>query len=98
VTIARSLVNNPAIVWADEPTGALDSRAASDIMGLMKDLNTGRGLTIVLVTHDRGVGEQCDRIVRMQDGEIVGEDRISPEPKQPAENSNYTVPVHAALA
>ena len=98
VTIARSLVNNPAIVWADEPTGALDSRAASDIMGLMKDLNTGRGLTIVLVTHDRGVGEQCDRIVRMQDGEIVGEDRISPEPKQPAENSNHTVPVDAALA
>jgi len=98
VTIARSLVNNPAIVWADEPTGALDSKAASDIMGLLKDLNSERGLTIVLVSHDRGVGEQCDRIVRMQDGEIVGEDQISPERKQPAENSNHTVPAHSAHA
>ncbi len=74
VTIARSLVNNPAIVWADEPTGALDSKAASDIMDLLGTLNRERDLTIVLVTHDRGVRERADRIVRMQDGEIVGED------------------------
>ena len=74
VTIARSLVNRPAIVWADEPTGALDSQSAGDIMNLMKVLNREQGLTIVLVTHDPGVGAQCDRIVRMRDGEIVGED------------------------
>ena len=74
VTIARSLVNNPAIVWADEPTGALDSAAATDIMGLLQELNRDQGLTIVLVTHDSGVGNMCDRIVRMRDGEIVGED------------------------
>jgi len=96
VTIARSLVNNPAIVWADEPTGALDSKAASDIMGLMKTLNIERGLTIVLVTHDQGVGEQCDRIVRMQDGEIVGEDRMRTGLANPAQNSNHTVPAQAA--
>lgn len=74
VTIARSLVNNPAIVWADEPTGALDSSAASEIMDLLKVLNTEQGLTIVLVTHDPGVGNMCDRIVRMRDGEVVRDD------------------------
>ncbi|MDQ3539951.1 MAG: ABC transporter ATP-binding protein [Chloroflexota bacterium] len=76
VTIARSLVNNPAIVWADEPTGALDSKSATDIMDLLGKLNQERDLTIVLVTHDRGVGERAHRIVRMQDGVIVGEDRL----------------------
>lgn len=74
VTIARSLVNEPAIVWADEPTGALDSTSASDIMQLLKQLNKEQGLTIVLVTHDHGVDNMCDRIVRMRDGEIVGEE------------------------
>ena len=75
VTIARSLVNDPAIVWADEPTGALDSKTAQDIMDLMVNLNRERGLTIVLVTHDSQIGKQAHRIVRMQDGEIVGEER-----------------------
>ncbi len=73
VTIARALVNNPAIVWADEPTGALDSHTASDIMRLLEDLNTTAGLTLVIVTHDPGVGAQCHRIVHMRDGEIVTE-------------------------
>jgi putative ABC transport system ATP-binding protein len=74
VTIARSLVNNPAIVWADEPTGSLDSVAANEIMDLLKDLSDNHGWTIVLVTHDEAVGNMCDRIVRMRDGEIVGEE------------------------
>lgn len=74
VTIARSLVNNPAIVWADEPTGALDSRSAGDIMDLLQELNRDQELTIVLVTHDPGVGQRCHRIVQMRDGEIVGEE------------------------
>jgi putative ABC transport system ATP-binding protein len=73
VTIARALVNDPAIVWADEPTGALDSRTANDIMALMRDLNRRDGLTFVIVTHDPGIGDRCDRIVRMRDGRIVGE-------------------------
>lgn len=75
VTIARSLVNEPAIVWADEPTGALDSKTAQDIMDLLTKLNREQGLTIVLVTHDPNVGAQAHRIVRMQDGEIIGEER-----------------------
>ena len=78
VTIARSLVNDPAIVWADEPTGALDSASASDIMHLLKQINKEHGLTIVLVTHDHGVGNMCDRIVRMRDGEIIGEENPTP--------------------
>lgn len=75
VTIARSLVNDPAIVWADEPTGALDSKTAQDIMDLLAKLNREQRLTIVLVTHDPNIGAQAHRIVRMQDGEIVGEER-----------------------
>ncbi len=75
VTVARSLVNDPAIVWADEPTGALDSKSAQDNMDLLRELNEEHGLTIVLVTHDPNVGAQTHRIVRMQDGEIVGEER-----------------------
>jgi putative ABC transport system ATP-binding protein len=70
VTIARSLVNNPAIVWADEPTGALDSHSANDIVDLLRALNLQSGLTIVVVTHDQQVGDRCDRIVRMRDGSI----------------------------
>jgi ABC-type lipoprotein export system ATPase subunit len=73
VTIARSLVNDPAIIWADEPTGALDSKTASEIMNLLRELNQRNGLTFVLVTHDAGVGERCDRIVRMRDGQIIGQ-------------------------
>ena len=70
VTIARSLVNDPALIWADEPTGALDSKTAQDIMDLMRALNESQGLTLVIVTHDPGIGAQADRIVRMRDGLI----------------------------
>jgi putative ABC transport system ATP-binding protein len=75
VTIARSLVNDPAIVWADEPTGALDSRTANDIITLMEELNAENGQTFVLVTHDAGIGRRCHRLVNMSDGLIVGEER-----------------------
>ncbi len=75
VTIARALVNNPAIVWADEPTGNLDSKAANDILTVMRQLNKERGQTLVIVTHDLHIGELCDRIVRMQDGQIIDEGR-----------------------
>jgi ABC-type lipoprotein export system ATPase subunit len=73
VTIARALINNPAIVWADEPTGALDSKTANEIMELLRELNQRDGLTCVLVTHDPGIGERCNRVVRMRDGQIIGE-------------------------
>jgi putative ABC transport system ATP-binding protein len=75
VTIARALVNDPAIVWADEPTGNLDSRMADDVMRLMERLNSERDQTFVIVTHDPAIGRRCHRIIRMRDGEIVDEDR-----------------------
>jgi ABC-type lipoprotein export system ATPase subunit len=78
VTIARALVNDPAIVWADEPTGDLDSENAEEISDLMRRLNVERGLTFVTVTHDIGVGGKADRLVRMVDGEIVADDRLRP--------------------
>jgi ABC-type lipoprotein export system ATPase subunit len=74
VTIARALVNNPAIVWADEPTGDLDSENAEEIVALMRQLNREQGLTFLIVTHDISVGRSTDRIVRMLDGEIVDEE------------------------
>jgi putative ABC transport system ATP-binding protein len=69
-TIARALVNRPAIVWADEPTGDLDSETAGEVMDLLVRLNAEAALTFILVTHDRGVGGRCGRIVRMRDGLI----------------------------
>ncbi len=75
VTIARALVNNPAIIWADEPTGDLDSETTQDIMDLLLSLNRENRQTFVLVTHSREVGEMCHRIVRMRDGQIVDDGR-----------------------
>jgi len=71
VTIARALTNNPAIVWADEPTGNLDSETAEDIMSLICRLNRENGQTFVIVTHDIEVGKLANRIITMRDGEIV---------------------------
>jgi len=71
VTIARALVNRPAIVWADEPTGDLDSETAKEIMDLMAQLNRDDNETFVVVTHSEEVGARGDRIVRMRDGLIV---------------------------
>jgi len=76
VTIARALVNDPAIVWADEPTGDLDSENAEEIVALMRQLNREHGLTLLIVTHDISVGRATDRIVRMVDGQIVDEERL----------------------
>jgi putative ABC transport system ATP-binding protein len=69
VTIARALAGTPAIVWADEPTGNLDSETAGDIMKLLNELNQD-GLTVVLVTHDAAMGATAGRLIRMRDGAI----------------------------
>jgi ABC-type lipoprotein export system ATPase subunit len=74
VTVARSLVNHPAIVWADEPTGALDSETSKEIVDLLVGLNREQGQTFVLVTHDASVAARAHRIVRMRDGTIVGDE------------------------
>jgi putative ABC transport system ATP-binding protein len=71
VAIARALVNEPAIVWADEPTGNLDSDSADAIMDLLALLNRERSQTLVLVTHAAEIGARAGRIIRMRDGRIV---------------------------
>jgi len=78
-TIARALVNRPNLVWADEPTGDLDSETANEIMDVLVDLNQQQNLSFILVTHDRRVGERCSRIVRMRDGLV--EDRQLTQPQ-----------------
>lgn len=74
MTVARALVTDPAIIWADEPTGAPDSRMVNDVIDLIREINERSGLTFVIVTHDAEIGDQCDRIVHMDDGKIMGED------------------------
>jgi len=75
VAIARSLVNQPKLLMGDEPTGNLDSKRSAEVLTMLRDLNRERGQTIILVTHDPEVGAASDRIVRMRDGLIVGEER-----------------------
>ena len=71
VAIARALINKPKVVFADEPTGNLDSATSEAIMGTLKSLHEDNGLSLVMVTHDLDLAGSSDRIVRMQDGEVV---------------------------
>lgn len=74
VAIARALVNDPAIIMADEPTGNLDSKSGREIMDLILNLNVTRETTIIIVTHDPSVAEQTQRIIRLMDGKVIGEE------------------------
>ena len=71
VALARALITNPSIILADEPTGALDSKTSKGMIELFRQLNADRGMTVIIVTHDPGVGEQTNRIIRISDGQIV---------------------------
>jgi len=77
VAIARSLANQPKLLLADEPTGALDSQSGAEIMALLAELNQTQGTTIAVVTHDRQVAQATQRILRMKDGRVVDDHRIS---------------------
>src|SRR5260221_6081095 len=79
VAIARAIVNNPAIVLADEPTGNLDSHSGTEVLKIFQQMNRERGMTIVFVTHDTFVARHTDRIVMLRDGEIVADQRV-PDP------------------
>lgn len=81
VAIARSLVNNPAIILADEPTGALDSATSRNVMDIFHTLHR-QGKTIILITHSRELAQECPRIVTLLDGNIVQDDKKAPHGKE----------------
>jgi putative ABC transport system ATP-binding protein len=80
--IARSLVNGPSILLADEPTGNLDSRTSVEVMAIFQELNV-HGITIVLVTHEPDIADHCSRVVRFRDGRVI-EDRRNDVPRRAA--------------
>ena len=79
MAIARALINSPQIILADEPTGNLDSVSGREVMSYLRMMNEKFGTTVIVVTHDREVGEMADRIVHIKDGMIIGEEIIRRE-------------------
>ena len=71
VAIARALVKNPSLFLADEPTGQLDSQSGKEIISILTSLNSERGITVLMVTHDEEIASHCQRIIRFRDGEII---------------------------
>jgi ABC-type lipoprotein export system ATPase subunit len=73
VAIARALVNEPSILLADEPTGNLDSRTSSEVIGLFRQLNAEQGITVILVTHDQDVARNAHRTIVLRDGQVIAD-------------------------
>ncbi|MBP7474376.1 MAG: ATP-binding cassette domain-containing protein, partial [Pyrinomonadaceae bacterium] len=73
VCIARALIGRPQVIFADEPTGNLDSQTGAAVENLLFDLNREQGITLVIVTHDSELAERCDRLIEMKDGQIVSD-------------------------
>ena len=96
VAIARALVNDPAILLADEPTGNLDSKTATDIMTTIRTLNREQGLTVVLVTHEPDMSAFADRVVTMRDGVIVSDERRAQAPARTQTPAAARAPARAA--
>lgn len=76
VAIARALANNPALLLADEPTGQLDSRTGLEVLALFQELHRETGVTVIMVTHDPFLASFCERIIRLRDGVITGEEHV----------------------
>jgi putative ABC transport system ATP-binding protein len=79
VAIARSLVNRPALVLGDEPTGAVDSETSDQLAAIMRRMNVQHGVTFVIVTHDPDLAAKTDRIIRLKDGKVVADETTAPE-------------------
>ncbi len=84
VCIARAIVNEPKIIFADEPTGNLDSATGDKIIDLLFNLNKERGVTLIIVTHDEDLAKLCDRIVRISDGKIISDKSVSHSSREKA--------------
>lgn len=76
VAIARALVNNPQVIFADEPTGNLDSKSGKNVMRIIQDLNEKQGRTIILITHETSTAEHSERIIRLKDGQIESDQKV----------------------
>jgi putative ABC transport system ATP-binding protein len=76
VAVARALAKNPPLILADEPTGNLDSKSSKEIMNILSSLHTEQNITLVMITHDPNVAHYCQRIVHIQDGQIVSEEKL----------------------
>jgi putative ABC transport system ATP-binding protein len=108
VAIARSLINQPSIILADEPTGNLDTRTSIEVMGIFQRLNIERGITIILITHEMDIAEYGTRLVRFRDGRIQIDQKIAhrrdaakelaalppPEPDLPNELADHVTAEH----
>ena len=97
VAIARALINRPSILFADEPTGNLDSQTSKEVLLMFQQLNREAGITIILVTHDAGVAQHAKRVIRISDGRIEGDARV-PETTGAAAPSPAAAPAAAAGA
>ena len=73
VAVARALAKDPSLILADEPTGALDSKSGKEVMTLLKNLREERNITLILITHDPGVAQYCQRTIHIMDGQIIGD-------------------------
>ncbi|NLI13575.1 ABC transporter ATP-binding protein [Pelotomaculum propionicicum] len=76
VAIARALVNNPSLILADEPTGALDSKTSIEIISVIQRLNIEKGITVVMVTHEKDIALYCRRLINLKDGRIIGDEPV----------------------
>lgn len=91
IAIARSLINDPRIIFADEPTGNLDSKSEKEVMDILRSLNA-QGITVIIVTHEEEIGHQAKRLIRLRDGVIQSDERLQPLPSvAPFEQSGQTV-------
>jgi putative ABC transport system ATP-binding protein len=91
VAIARALINDPAIILADEPTGNLDTKTGIEIVGLFQRLNLERGITVVFVTHSPEIAEYTSRVIRLRDGDLVGDERVAEQQFAPGITARTSV-------
>ena len=76
VAVARALAKDPPIILADEPTGNLDSRSGKEVMSILTDLHTEKNVTLVMITHDPNIARYCQRIIHIQDGQVINEEKL----------------------